>query len=106
MLEIPAMVSATWLPFMVTQLDKRHISTQRVVEALIIAAVSAGVTAFVTVKQMETRMDATTQSLARMEAAITNAIITIEKRREIRDAQLDAIKGDINKLKVDMEKRR
>lgn len=106
MLEIPTMVSATWLPFMVTQLDKRHISTQRVVEALIIAAVSAGVTAFVTVKQMETKMDNIHLSISRMETAINGAIVTIERRREVRDQQLDAIKADINRLKVDMEKRR
>lgn len=106
MLEIPAMVSAGWLPFMVTQIDKRHMSTQRVVEALIIAAVSAGVTAFVTVKQMETKMENINASIARMEIAINGAIVTIDRRRELRDAQLDAIKADITKLKVDVEKRR
>ena len=106
MLEIPAMVSASWLPFLVTVVDKRHLSPQRIIEALIIAAVSAGAAAFMTVKQMETKMEGTNQSMARMEAAINGAILTIERRRELRDAQLDAIKGDINRLKVDVERRR
>ena len=106
MLEIPAMLSASWIPFLVTTIDKRHLSMQRIVEALIIAAVSAGAAAFMTVRQMEVKMEDINHSIARMEAAINGAIGTIELRRELRDMQLDVIKGDINKLKVDLEKRR
>ena len=106
MLEIPTMVSAAWLPFLVTTVDKRHISMQRVIEALIIASVSAGAAAFMTMRQMEVKMEHINTTMARMEAAINGAILTIDRRREVRDQQLDAIKSDINRLKVDMEKRR
>lgn len=100
------MVSAAWLPFLVTTVDKRHISMQRVIEALIIASVSAGAAAFMTVRQMEVKMEHIHQSISRMEHSINGAIVTIERRREILESQLDVIKGDINRLKVDMASRK
>ena len=106
MLEIPTMVSASWIPFLMTGVDKRQMSPQRLAEALIIAAISAGAAGFVTVRQMEVKMEHINYSLARMEGAINGAIIAIEKQRDLRDQQMDQVKADINKLKVDLEKRR
>lgn len=108
MLEIPGVIkmSALAFPFMLATANGSQINRTRIVEALIVAAVTAGATSFITQKQMEVKMDAMAQSVARMELAVNGAIATIERRRELRDQQLDAIKADINKLKVDMEKKR
>jgi len=105
MLEIP-MVSASWIPFLATVVDKRELSTQRIVEAMIIAALSAGGASFVTVTKMEARMDNMTASVARMEGTINAALIVIEKQRDLRDAQLDQLKGDIHRLKLELASRK
>ena len=49
MLETPLLGSVmSWFPFVLTAADRRHISIQRVLEALIIAAVTAIATTYIT----------------------------------------------------------
>ena len=100
------MVSLSWVPFLATTVDRRELSTQRIAEALIIAALSAGGASFVTVTKMEARMDNMTASVTRMEGAINAALITIDKQRDLRDAQLDQLKGDIHRLKLEIASRK
>lgn len=107
MLETPLAASVmTWFPFVLTAADRRHISIQRILEAIVIAAGSAAITTYITVQKMEAKMDTTAREIHEMKQAINSAMGMMERRRDFRDKQYDDLKAEIARIKVEMAKRR
>lgn len=99
---------AASIPFMLAAVSgqPQKINATRVVEAVVIASIIAGGGYFIALPVLTKEVESINKSLARVEAKIAAIEQRIEQRREVRDQQYESVKSDINRIKVDIERRR
>jgi len=76
------------LPFLVTGVEKRSVSLQRVSEGLIIAAITAGITTYGTVKVIETELGHLKENQIMTIAKIDEIAILSRRTADVQNAYL------------------